>query len=177
MANSCVSFLDTGPKWRVPAYSQANTDLNSKFFYCPKPLKRTLKTRRGWVVGGGNGLIRATLFSFVHTMHRIALATTRKPYRILSFHRPANPVFWLATQQARCGHIGTFIFSRNLIPRALPPPPTSKAREKRPGDEVEFSRYLTRYLTKLGRSKLFAVYQTHLRQHRLSWTVSWKHLA
>ena len=110
MANSCVSFLDTVPKWRVQAYSQANTDLNSKFFYCPKPLKRTLKTRRGWVVGGGNGLIRATLFSFVHTMHRIALATTRKPYRILSFHRPANPVFWLATQQARCGHIGTVIF-------------------------------------------------------------------
>ena len=37
--------------------------------------------------------IRATLFSFVHTMHRIALATTRKPYRILSFYEPANPVF------------------------------------------------------------------------------------
>ena len=137
MANSCVSFLDTVPKWRAPAYSQANTDLNSKFFYCPKPLKRTLKTRRGWVVGGGGGRggdrpdfgwlsIRATLFSFVHTMHRIALATTRKPYRILSFQRPANPVFWLATQQARCGHIGTVIFSRNLVPRALFPAPPPK---------------------------------------------------
>ena len=55
MANSCVSFLDTVPKWRAPAYSQTNTDVNSKFFYCPKPLKRTLKTRRGWVVGGGGG--------------------------------------------------------------------------------------------------------------------------
>ena len=53
MANSRVSFLDTVLKWRAPPYSQANTDLNSKFFYCPKPLKRTLKTKRGWVGGGG----------------------------------------------------------------------------------------------------------------------------
>ena len=132
MANSCVSFLDTGPKWRVPAYSQANTDLNSKFFYCPKPFLKDVKDeawlgcRRGERPDFGWLSIRATLFSFVHTMHRIALATTRKPYRILSFYEPANPVFWLATQQARCGHIGTVIFSRNLVLRVLFPAPPPK---------------------------------------------------
>ena len=77
MANSRVSFLDTVPKWRAPPYSQANTDLNSKFFYCPKPLKRTLKTKRGWV--GGGGVSTAGLWVALHTGNFVQLRSHYVP--------------------------------------------------------------------------------------------------